>query len=244
MEVPPIFEINRIHCFYKTVNDLSLSKIGTVTYKIPISKLFNKDVCIGESKIYDTLINNYDKSINFEKLRNEWVKGKTIPTENILVSIPEPEPEPKPKQEKKPLRPTATKIISDDIIDESIELNKPTGSVNEDNIFDHLALLQWRDKDELKMSISQLNKIPINILNEMFPIMQTLAANFQTALANQTGAIESMEPDDRNNFLFHVIAKGREIYYQSLCDADFCLYMIDNWQPLYTFMCKKLKRTN
>lgn len=128
------------------------------------------------------------------------------------------------------------------VIEESIELARPTGSVTEDNVFDHLQLLQWRDKDEFKMAISQLNKIPIQTLNEMYPIMQNLAINLRTALAAQTGAIESMSDEDRNNFLFHVIAKGKELYYQSLCDADFCLYMLDTWQPLYSFMRKKLRR--
>jgi hypothetical protein len=128
------------------------------------------------------------------------------------------------------------------VIEESIELARPTGSVTEDNVFDHLQLLQWRDKDEFKMAVSQLNKIPIQTLNEMYPIMQNLAINLRTALAAQTGAIEAMSDEDRNNFLFHVMAKGKELYYQSLCDADFCLYMLDTWQPLYSFMRKKLRR--
>lgn len=134
--------------------------------------------------------------------------------------------------------------IPSTIIDESINLARPTGRVTEDNLFEHLQLLQWRDKDEFKMTPNILNKIPLQTLNEMYPIMQQLAGNLKTAIADKTGAVEAMEEEDRNNFLFHVMAKGKDIYYQSLCDPDFCLYLLDNWQPLYSFMQKKLGMTN
>ncbi len=126
------------------------------------------------------------------------------------------------------------------IINESISLARPTGDVTEDNIFEHLQLLQWRDKDEFKMTLDCLNRIPKRTLYEMYPIMTRLACNLRAAIADSTGAVESLEEDDRNNFLFHVMAKGKDIYYQSLCDPDFCIYMIDNWQPLYSFIKKKL----
>ncbi len=138
--------------------------------------------------------------------------------------------------------PTRVEAIPTNIINESIDLARPAGNVSEDNIFEHLQLLQWRDKDEFKMAPNNLSRIPLQTLNEMYPIMQQLAVNLRTAIADKTGAVEAMEDADRNNFLFHVMAKGKDIYYQSLCDPDFCLYLLDNWQPLYTFMCKKLNR--
>ena len=130
----------------------------------------------------------------------------------------------------------------DEIIEESINMARPTGRVNEDNVFDHLNLLQWRDKDEQKMMPSALNKIPIQTLNEMYPVMQQLAANLRTAIADKTGAVESLNDEERMNFLFHVMAKGRDLYWQSLCDPEFCLFMIDNSQPLYTYIKRKLNR--
>ena len=396
MEVSPILETNRIHCFYRETYDLNLLPLGASQSGLMRTKMPSADICVGESNTYDELIKKYDKSVNFLELRNSWVTGKKVPLSDITVTVEE-----KKKDETKitmsdnaasqirrinerirklesqkeklqsnnaPLRkiqridrrinwarqdlqdiinreerlvrnitgsqtqtvqpvnsnqsysnddeeedsyseeveevpsrqftivsvPTETKELSDarealsaermgpnrpdvvqrlratvnnlenanprvpvqqmrssktfmgtlprQVIEESIELAGPTGSVDEDNVFDHLQLLQWRDKDEFKMAVSQLNKIPIQTLNEMYPIMQNLAINLRTALAAQTGVIEAMSDEDRNNFLFHVMAKGKELYYQSLCDADFCLYMLDTWQPLYSFMRKKLRR--
>jgi hypothetical protein len=435
MEVPPIFDTNRIHCFYDEVYDLLLLPKGASRNDLIRQNLPNANKCVGSSNIYDSMIKKYKKNINFKDLRNLLANGKDIPLSDITLSYEEKDKEAhnlltlppsiakrveffhenmkrnKQKREKlllknapperiqkldriidyetkeienllnrkekrrtlknvsnstmqkdlvdfnilKPLfnntarevddseseekapttfkpevddseseekAPTTFKPEVDDseseekapttfkpeVDDSESEEKAPTnsdtyvpdtsrfeallsdareallveqmgdnrphkvqqlkatisrlenilplyrqdgsmrsvkkgsGAITEDNIFDHLKLLQWRDKDEIKMSIQQLNKIPIQTLNEMFPIMQTLATNLRNALASQTGAIEAMEEDDRNNFLFHVIAKGKDIYYQSLCEADFCLYMLDTWQPLYTFICKKLKR--
>ncbi len=114
--------------------------------------------------------------------------------------------------------------------------------ITEDNIFEQLEYLRWMDRDEAKMAPAVLNKIPIQQLNEMYTVMLTMAQNLQTALAEHTGVVENMEPTDQKNFLFHVIAKGKNLYYQSLVDPDFCLYLADNWQPLYSFMKKKLNR--
>ena len=57
-----------------------------------------------------------------------------------------------------------------------------------------------------------------------------------------TGAVDAMNDEQKYNFLFHVIAKGRDMYYQSLVDPDFSLYMLDQYQPLYTFLLKELRR--
>jgi hypothetical protein len=32
------------------------------------------------------------------------------------------------------------------------------------------------------------------------------------------------------------------MYYQSLVDPDFSLYMLDQYQPLYTFLLKELRQ--
>lgn len=364
MEVPPILETNRIHCFYRETYDLNLLPLNAPQVGLIRTKMPNIDICVGESNTYEELIKKYDKSVKFTDLRNSWVTGKKVPLGDIIVTVEEKkrgdheivtsddtersicryhkqlkelekkkeklqsnngtlwqiqridrninyirqtlqnitssenkhtanrvysqnqivlDDEEDEEDEEVPSRQftavsTETKELSDarealsaermgsnrsdivqrlratvnqlentnalprQVIEESIALARPIDEVTEDNVFDHLQLLQWRDKDEFKMTVSQLNKIPIQTLNEMYPVMQNLAINLRTALAAQTGAIEAMSDEDRNNFLFHVMAKGKELYYQSLCDADFCIYMLDTWQPLYSFIRKKLGR--
>jgi hypothetical protein len=114
--------------------------------------------------------------------------------------------------------------------------------MSEDEVFSQLAILRWADKDEHKMTSSVLNKIPLHKLNSMFPVMTNMANVLREALATKTGVVENMDDADRMNFLFHVIAKGRELYYQSLIDADFCLYLVDGWQPLHTYIQEKINR--
>ncbi len=394
MNAPPIFETNRIHCFYKETYDLQVLPRGSSTSGFQRTYMPVTGVVVGASNLYDNEIVKYDLSVDFNKLRKLWVNGDELPIEELTVKVAKPVIETKvvsppsysdatngeirrlnerirrfqtmkQKEESKgsPLRkiqqldrriswaqrdlddtirradralvrappqpvsqtvsqpvsrqPVQTYSDEDDdysdevedddprphvqpitqsiqpnrreprelsdarealsvermgqnrpdviqrlratvnnlenanamqthipaaILDESIQLARPTGAVTEDNVFDHLSILQWRDKDEFKMAPNALSRIPLQTLNEMYPIMQQLAIQLRTAISGKTGAIEAMEEEDRNNFLFHTIAKGREIYYQSLCDPDFCLYLLDNWQPLYSFMRKKLNR--
>jgi hypothetical protein len=109
-----------------------------------------------------------------------------------------------------------------------------------DYVFRILPNLQWRDRDEFKMTASAINNISMNDLIRIFPVMNQLADDLDRAVSASTGALESLTPDEKRNFLFHVIAKGETMYYQSIADPDFCLYMLDQYQPLYTMMKKKV----
>jgi hypothetical protein len=66
--------------------------------------------------------------------------------------------------------------------------------------------------------------------------MLELSTELQTAIDNVTGALAEMDATTKLNFLFHVIAKGEQFYMSAISDPDFCLYMLDQWQPLYTYM--------
>lgn len=110
-----------------------------------------------------------------------------------------------------------------------------------DMVFDSMISLGWRDKDEGLMNISALNRIPSDRLLTIFPTMVKMSDDLFIDIHDKTGALDDAEPEDKYNFLFHVIAKGEAMYCQTIVDPDFCLYLLDQYQPLYTYMKKKLK---
>lgn len=112
---------------------------------------------------------------------------------------------------------------------------------NEEQVFNAMLSLNWRDKDEAILTSQALNRVANDVLASAFPTMIGLADNLFLAIRDHTGALDDMETDERYNFLFHVIAKGNAMYYQTIADPDFCMYLLDQYQPLYTFMKKKLK---
>jgi hypothetical protein len=111
----------------------------------------------------------------------------------------------------------------------------------QDNVFMTLISLQWRDKDEEIMKPTRLNNIAVSDWIKIFPTMKQLADDLRRCVSDMTGALESMTEEERYNFLFHVIAKGETMYYQSIADPDFCLYLLDQYQNLYSMIVKKCK---
>lgn len=102
--------------------------------------------------------------------------------------------------------------------------------------FEELKLLKWRDADEQHLKRHALDTIGANAVRKIFPIMERLAVDLANAINATTGSLEAMSLEDRNNYLFHIIAKGETMYYSSIADPDFCSYLVDQYQPLYTYM--------
>lgn len=117
----------------------------------------------------------------------------------------------------------------------------PSKNVDEDYVFDRLARLNWTDRDEHVLNKTAVNKLTPDEIRLMMPIMDKLAADLHAAISNKTGILEEMQEDDRMNFLYHVIAKGKTIYFESCIDPDFCLHMVDLWQPLHDYMRNKVR---
>lgn len=130
----------------------------------------------------------------------------------------------------------------DDPVDKKSGDNNNYDIISIDKAFRNLALLGWRDKDEAIMNRKCLNKLSrYYSITELVKVMNKLAADLESAISTVTGALDSMEDIERKNFLYHVIAKGETMYYHSLEDPDFCLYMLDQYQPLYTFLQEKIR---
>lgn len=134
--------------------------------------------------------------------------------------------------------------ISDDIDTQTDSVTPPklrrkSSNISTDEVFALLEKLQWRDKDEYIMKPETLlNKINANKIISMYPIMKDLASDLNTALQNTKLLPPNITEDELNNFLFHVIAKGKDMYYNTIADPEFCLYMLEQHQPLYTWMKK------
>jgi hypothetical protein len=131
--------------------------------------------------------------------------------------------------------------VDDDNIDDVDEKTpEPSNQMSEDRVFDLLSALRYCDRDEKVLNEKILNNIPREELPMLFEAMKKMAASLRTTLATQTGAVESMDETTRNNYLFHIIAKGRDFYLQTIVDAEFASYLIDNTQDLYEFMERRV----
>jgi hypothetical protein len=122
--------------------------------------------------------------------------------------------------------------------DRKFNTDNPPSDVQIDNMFANLALLHWRDKDTEIMNIRKLNIIETNVLQDMYYVMCYLADNLATLITPYTGALDDLNTTNKYNFLFHVLAQGKEFYYNVLDEPEFCLYLLDQYQPLYSFMKK------
>lgn len=119
----------------------------------------------------------------------------------------------------------------------SITLQSSNG---EDLMFERLAVLNWRDKDEQIMTVNALNKINDMHLRSLFNEMKTKANSLYEVISSET-SLTFDNDEEKYNFLFHIIAKGRDFYHNVILDPTFCLYLMDQYQNLYTFMKQKLR---
>ena len=103
------------------------------------------------------------------------------------------------------------------------------------NCFAWLQRIGWKDKDESTMRNNRVVSHGYDIKN-IYNTMFYLSNDLYNSISKITGAIDAMNDESKYNFLFHVISKGRDMYYQSLVDPEFALYMLDQYQPLYTYM--------
>jgi hypothetical protein len=71
--------------------------------------------------------------------------------------------------------------------------------------------------------------------------MIPIAMNLKQKINTQTGMFNNIDDETSLNILFHIISKGYHFYMMVIDDASIALYLIDQYQPLYTMMRKKLK---
>lgn len=187
--------------------------------------------------ILDKQLNNYKKNVHEPKSEyHYWLEnnGKTLDRKKIIQSLEE---EKTNLTENKDLNPSTVSSVT------TPSLNTTVISLTDREIaqcFVKLAHLNWRDISEQKMTIMNVN-LSKNDLITLIPRLKYLANNLREKINIVSGALESMNEEHVLNFLFHVLTKGYVIYSASIDDPNFCLYLLDEYQDLYTFMLQKIR---
>jgi hypothetical protein len=107
-------------------------------------------------------------------------------------------------------------------------------------VFEVLASISWSDESKDQLDDKCFKRTNVVKLGTLYPQMLNLAKDLKDSIIANTHALDGLSADEVNNFLFRVIAKGREFYFMSITDPGFCIYLIDcSNQPLYTLIKRK-----
>lgn len=99
-----------------------------------------------------------------------------------------------------------------------------------DKVFAWVKKIHIVDKSDGWRSVFYKYNITSNInaseLISFLPALMRLAADLKTAIQNMSSIVNDMSEEAYLNFAFHTILKGREFYYSSIADPNFCVYLI------------------
>lgn len=105
------------------------------------------------------------------------------------------------------------------------------------------ANFYWPDQDERPATEQDLSKLTDKQWMKILPNMMAMAKDVYETLNPVTGALDAMTEDERYDFAFSLIAKGRQMY-DSINDThEFALYLFDQYQPMFSMLKKKLNFT-
>jgi hypothetical protein len=85
-----------------------------------------------------------------------------------------------------------------------------------------------------------VNKVTPAQWKLLYPVMYTMAHNLEEAFRDKTGVLDALSEEDKLDLLFHIMAKGEDMYYGAIVDPGFCLHMVDKYQPLHTMIRKRM----
>lgn len=113
-----------------------------------------------------------------------------------------------------------------------------------EQLFKLLEGLHWRDRDDAVMNINQLNKINLHRLEALLPTMHKLADEIYVTISSKLTILEDFTNEQKYNFLYHIIAMGKQFYFSVIEEPNFCAYLSTDenniqYQPLYTFIKRK-----
>ena len=123
-----------------------------------------------------------------------------------------------------------------------IEEKKTEGKNNNDlseteskNMFEILAKINWKDKDEQVIYDRCFDHLKLSDLLFIKNNMQIIANKLYDIL-DKFSSFNSRPTGQKKDILFHIIAKMRELYVCVIDDPEFGLYTIDQYQPFYTYL--------
>ena len=137
-----------------------------------------------------------------------------------------------PKREESTANASSSEYALDSDLISALEGVEPASA---ETVFINMGLIRWLDKDEGKCSINNLRNITDDI-KSIYLGMKKLADELYNAMKVVTGALDDLDDGTRYDFLFHVIAKGETMYYQSIADPEFATYLLDQCMPLHECM--------
>lgn len=108
--------------------------------------------------------------------------------------------------------------------------------------FSDVANVNCQDIDVRRMtSESFYQSISKFTLGLHIDVMQILVHDLEVSINVKSNILNEIDETKKKNFLYHTLFKGKEFYYSTLQDPEFCLYAIDLAQPIYEFI-KPIKR--
>ena len=146
-------------------------------------------------------------------------------------------------------------VISSDYVEREIETDEKMQHRNEqefnqdiESLFKWIDTIRWVDKSEgnIPRSFIKNNKSK-NEISRIFATLLRMSDVLAAQIEKKTGAIGDMSTDDdKYNFLFHVIMKGSQFYYNMVVPSpEMCIYLYPNEiQPVFTLFKKELKVRN
>lgn len=140
------------------------------------------------------------------------------------------------------------KKSADEIMADDIYLGKFTDAQLRVKIFEQMKKLQWRDLDEYKVSSSYMDNFDKWTMRALLTTMINMCHTELRPALDTNGALYaallSGDEDFQYNVMFHIIAKGKIFYNACISEPSFAQYLLDSYQPLYTYMKTYYGETN
>lgn len=227
--------------------------------------IFNStDVCLNYSKLEPHYINTYKRNTTLVKdIQNpkfksyeEWLDNQedTDVLNKLRKNINYT-----PKKKSKSILTQIATYVSDftncnktEEKKESVDLGVKTHfAVSEipivkskNSVFNVIHKCKWYDVDEYTndINVDKRNTLMLKELSEYIPELDNLASQLNDSISQFTPLINNLEPKSRNNFLYHVLSKGENMFTSILTDYTVCLYLLDTYDNLYDVLHALAKR--
>ena len=199
-------------------------------------------------KISNTIITNQKQQVKKKDSENprseyhDWLEKNTkvISREKIIKRLENQIKDPKNSVSISRFESSCTPTDDGDSCDTSAnevvfsEAKKSITLEEESDVFNLFACFRWRDRDEGKIMTSLMKKEYLETLIQEVYSTRYLMNKLYAEISSKTRILDGFNEEEKNNFLLHVIAKGKDFYYSSIKDVEFLMYLVDQYQPIWS----------
>ena len=115
---------------------------------------------------------------------------------------------------------------------------RPITTEEEDLVLTELKKLNWCSKDEGTKTEKNVEKLTQAKAREIFPLMVRMAKKMGNVInSSNLISFSGMSPSEEANILFHIMALN-DMYRGVLSEPSFASTSMDNYYPLFEWMCK------